>query len=87
MTLLERTTTFQMTSSLSSSWKDSNLALSELWGNKHFLDPSQYNKREMNPQRAKMIIAGLVLIRGFIYQIIMQAWDIYKIDKKKLKVE
>jgi len=43
--------------------------------------------REMNPQRSKLILGGIVLVRVFIYYFIMRPWEVLKQDKSKFKNE
>jgi len=43
--------------------------------------------REMNAQRCKLILGGIVMIRVFIYYFIMRPWETLKQDKSKFKSE
>ncbi len=45
------------------------------------------NLKEMNPQRAKLIIGGVILMRVLIYYFIMRPWEMFKQDKSKFKTE
>jgi len=43
--------------------------------------------REMNSQRCKLILGGVVMIRVFIYYFIMRPWEVLKQDRSKFKSE
>jgi len=43
--------------------------------------------REMGPQRVKLILGGIILMRVLIYSFIMRPWEAFKQDKTKFKID
>ncbi len=44
--------------------------------------------KEMSPQRVKMIIGGIIIMRVLIYNFIMRPWEVYKQqEKSKFKID